>query len=88
MRPVFGRPEGQTRHAVIGTRVGRNASQSREWKKLLDQIRTGGYYFFDLDLTAKEAESLEVVSYMGMGSNFSRWLHEPYFNGGLYANGR
>jgi len=25
---------------------------------VLDQVRDGGYYFFDLDLTAEEAESL------------------------------
>jgi len=27
-------------------------------RRILDQIRDGGYYFFDLDLTAKEAKTL------------------------------
>jgi hypothetical protein len=36
---------------------------AKQWRpydlrRVIDQIRVGGYYFFDLDLTAEEAESL------------------------------
>jgi hypothetical protein len=35
-----------------------DARRVADVRRVLDQVRDGGYYFFDLDLTAEEAESL------------------------------
>jgi hypothetical protein len=36
----------------------RDAGRVADVRSVLNQVRNGGYYFFDLDLTPKEAESL------------------------------
>jgi len=52
--------------AVVIHLMARQGRPLYDLPRVIDQIRVGGYYFFDLDLTAKEAEFLGFPHILSM----------------------